>query len=176
MRFASLALLLIGILTNPGAAQAADGPRYQVAAGYAFLHDEDISDNLSRGWVASVAGNIKSWLGLVGEVGGNYRTLSVVGDPPRLTVYGFMGGPRFTVRAYPRLAPFAQVLVGAVLASSGVGDWDADFAYQPGGGISLHLKPRVGVRLEGDYRIIRSSGNNSKEPRFVAAAIFWFGR
>jgi hypothetical protein len=154
MRVPPVALLLVGMLMSPVAAHAADTPRLEVAAGYAFLHDEDISENFPWGWIASVEGNVTSWLRLVGEVGGSYRTLPDSIDPPRLTVYSLTGGPKFTARSYGRIVPFAQVVFGAALSSSGVGDWDADFAYQPGGGIDMNFNPHIGVRLEADYRII----------------------
>jgi opacity protein-like surface antigen len=143
------------------------------------MRDQDISQNLPAGWVASVAGNITSWLGLVGEVGGHRKTLSIPGDPPTLSVFTFMGGPRFTARAVRPVTPFAQVLFGSARARStvlDVGDTVTDFAYQPGGGVDVTLTRNVAIRLEGDYRIIRADGSNSKESRFVSAAVIGFGR
>ena len=179
MRLISFTLLLLGTLARPVAAQAPMASRYEVAAGYLFMHDQDISENFSRGWVVSGAGNVTPWLGLVGEVGASYRTLDLLGEPPKLRVYTYMGGPRLTASVFSGVAPFAQVLFGAARASSGVlgvGDSVTDFAYQPGGGVDVHLAPAVAVRLEGDYRIIRSNGRNSKEPQVIAAAVVGFGR
>jgi hypothetical protein len=56
----------------------------------------------------------------------------------------------------------------------GIRETVTDFSYQPGGGIDLSLAGRLGVRFEGDYRIIRASGHNSKEPRVAAAAVIGF--
>lgn len=179
MRLISFTLLVLGIFARPVAAQAAMASRYDVAAGYLFMHDQDISENFRRGWVVSGAGNVTGWLRLVGEVGGSYKTLDLLGEPPKLRVYTYMGGPRLTARVPSGVAPFAQVLFGAARASSsvlGVGDSVTDFAYQPGGGVDVRLGPMVGVRLEGDYRIIRSEGRNGKEPRVIAAAVVGFGR
>jgi hypothetical protein len=179
MRFSLAALFLAAVIVSPLGAQAPSAPRFEVAGGYSYLHDEDISENLPKGWVASFADNLTNWLGIVGEAGGNYKTLSIPGDPPKIKVHTLMGGPRFKANAYGPVAPFGQVLFGAAWARTsvlGVGDTVRDFAYQPGGGIDLNFRTNLRVRLEGDYRIIRAEGSNSKEPRFVAAAVFGFGR
>ena len=179
MRFTLAALFLAAVFVSPLAAQSPAAPRFDVAVGYSFLHDQDISENFPKGWVASFADNLTSWLGIVGEVGGNYKTLSIPGDPPKIKVQTLMGGPRFKAHAYGRVTPFGQVLFGAAWARTSVldvGDTVKDFAYQPGAGSDWNLRSNLGVRLEGDYRIVRAEGSNSKESRFVAAAVFGFGR
>ena len=179
MRFTLAALFFVGVFVSPLAAQAQGTSRYDIAGGYSYLHDQDISENLSKGWVVSVGGRVMKWLDAVGEVGGNHKTLSIPGDPPKIRVLALMGSPRLTGPGYRRLTPFGQVLFGAAWARTSVldvGDSVRDFAYQPGAGVNWNLGPRVGIRLEGDYRIIRAEGSNSKEPRFVAAAVFGLGR
>jgi opacity protein-like surface antigen len=167
------------MFVSPLAAQAQGTSRYDIAGGYSYLHDQDISENLSKGWVVSAGGRVMKWLDAVGEVGGNYKTLSIPGDPPKIRVLTLMGGPRFRAHAYGPITPFGQVLFGAAWARTtvlDVGDSVRDFAYQPGAGVDFNVTPKVGIRLEGDYRIVRAEGSNSKEPRFVAAAVFGFGR
>jgi hypothetical protein len=179
MRFCLTALLLAAVAVNPLAAQSPAVSHVDVAVGYSFLRDQDISQNLPKGWVASVADTLTSWLGIVGEVGGNYKTLSIPGDAPKIRVLTLMGGPKFTTHAHGPVTPFGQVLFGAAWARTtvlDVGDSVRDFAYQPGVGIDFNVAPKVGVRLEGDYRIVRADGSNSKEPRFVAAAVFGLSR
>jgi len=178
MRARSAVLLLVALFLSSRVAHAQDAPRYEVAGGYAFMHDQDSSYNFRRGWVVSFAAAATDWLGLVGEAGGSFKTLSIPGDPPKFKVYTFMGGPRFTPCRDRRIAPFAQVLFGRARASTtvlDVSDTVTDFAYQPGGGVDLSLSRNVAIRVEGDYRIIRVDGSNSKESRFVAAAVFGFG-
>jgi opacity protein-like surface antigen len=177
MRVRSAALLLVGLFASPLMAQAQGTPRYEIAGGYSFMHDQDISENFPKGWVLSGGGRVMTWLDLVAEVGGNSKTLSIPGDAPKIKVSTFMVGPKFTARAYGRVTPFAQVLLGAAWASTkvvDVGDTVTDFAYQPGGGIDWAFKPNVGARVEGDYRIIRTDAGSSKESRFVVAAVFRF--
>ena len=184
MRLSSTVLILLLISIVSAAAQSANSPRYEVAGGYQFMHDQDIakqdpdlSANFPAGWMASGGAHLWSWLGAVGEVSGSAKTLSIPGDKPKLRVYTYMAGPRFTRSAHSGINPFAQVLLGSARASSsvlGVRDTVTDFSYQPGGGIDLSLAGRLGVRFEGDYRIIRAAGHNSKEPRVVAAAVIGF--
>jgi outer membrane protein with beta-barrel domain len=184
MRLISAVFILISVSVVPAAAQSADPPRYEAAGGYQFMRDQDIakqdpdlSANFPLGWVASGGAHLWGWVGAIGEVSGSYKTLSIPGDKPKLRVYTFMAGPRFTRTAHPGVNPFAQLLFGSARASTsvlGVRETVTDFSCQPGGGIDLNTARRLGLRLEGDYRIVRESGHNSKEPRVIAAAVIGF--
>ena len=179
-----LMLILVSISFVPAAAQSTDPSRYEVAAGYQFMRDQDIakqdadlSANFPAGWMASGGARLWGWLDAIGEVSGSYKTLSIPGNKPQLRVYTYMAGPRFTRPAHPGINPFAQVLLGSARASTsvlGVHDTVTDFSYQPGGGIDLNVARRFGARFEGDYRIVRAAGHNSKEPRVIAAAVVGF--
>jgi hypothetical protein len=75
------------------------------------------------------------------------------------------------------MSAFGQVLFGAAHASTSVlsaTEGTTKFAYQPGAGVDVPLSPRVGIRFEGDYRIIRSDGANSKQPGLAVEAVFRF--
>ena len=184
MRLGSAVIILISISVVSLAAQSPEPLRYEVAAGYQFMRDQDIakqnpdlSANFPAGWMASAGAHLWGWLGAVGEVSGSSKTLAIPGDKPKLRVLTFMAGPRFTRSARAGINPFAQVLFGSARASTsllGVRDTVTDFSYQPGGGIDLSPAGRFGVRLEGDYRIVRAGGHNSKEPRVVGAAVIRF--
>jgi hypothetical protein len=177
MRVGLAALILVVASSLPVAAQNA--PRFELAGGYAFLHDEDSTYNFPGGWVASVAAPAASWLDAVAEAGGSYKTLSIPGDSPTFSVYSFMAGPRFRLVRSSRIGAFAQVLFGAARASTtvvGVSDTVRDFAYQPGAGVDVALQRHLAVRLEGDYRIVRAEGGNSRETRVLVAAVIGVGR
>ena len=168
---------------------AADTPRFEFSGAYSFMHDTDRSENFPAGWVASAAGNVNSWIGVVTEVGGNYRvckncqrgpfasqTLRGTNLHPR--VQTFLGGPRVASHAFSAVTPFAQVLVGGSHISGGIefdGALNTGFTYQPGAGIDVRVAPNVGIRLQGDYRVIRTSGHNGKESRILAGVVFSFG-
>jgi len=177
MRVSVAVLILVVMCAGPAAAQSA--PRVEVAGGYAFLHDEDSTYNFPAGWVASVAARAASWFDAVAEASGSYKTLSIPGDAPTFTVYSIMAGPRFRLARAARVGGFGQVLFGAARASTtvvGVSDTVRDFAYQPGAGIDVALRRHLAARLEGDYRVVRAEGRNSKESRVLAAVVIGIGQ
>src|SRR5882672_11620173 len=120
MRLSSAVLILISISVVSLAAQSTDPLRYEVAAGYQFMRDQDIakqnpdlSANFPAGWMASAGAHLWGWLDAVGEVSGSMKTLSIPGDKPKLRVLTYMAGPRFERAAHPGINPFAQVLFGS---------------------------------------------------------------
>jgi opacity protein-like surface antigen len=131
-------------------------PVGQVMAGYTFMRDLEANDvNFPAGWVFSAAVNPSRWLGVVGEATGSYNNSLDLGfgqPAVEARVYTFMGGPRFFKQA-GRIAPFGQILAGA--ANRRIeGFSKTSFAFQPGGGVTIFLTERVGVRVAGDYRCI----------------------
>jgi hypothetical protein len=174
----------VTVSSVPAAAQAPTTGRYDVAGGYAFMRDQDIardnpdiSANFPAGWMASGSARVWRWLAVAGEVGGSSKTVAIPGDQPKLRVYTFLAGPRVRRPPGDRIVPFGQVLVGAARASTSVltvTETVTDLAYQPGGGVDVMISGRLGVRAEGDWRIIRSDGTNSKEPRFTLGAVVAF--
>jgi len=186
MRVAGVALCLV--LAGAAPLFAQDTPRAEVSGAYAVLHDTDRSETFPVGWVVSAGGNVNSWLGVVAEVGGSYRNCDNCQRGPfasqdfrgtdlHLTVFSFLGGPKIAARL-PVVTPFGQVLFGGTHISGGV-EWDGalntGFTYQPGGGVDVRVAPNVGVRVEGDYRVIRTSGHNNKQTRFLAGVVWMFG-
>lgn len=179
-----LCLFLLG--TVPLKAQT---PRAEISGGYSFLHDHDRSENFPAGWVASATGNVNTWIGVAAEVGGNYRTCDNCQRGPftsqdsrgtdlHLRVYTFMAGPRVAARAIPAVTPFAQFLLGGAHVSGGVefdGALTTGFTYQPGGGVDVRVTPNLGIRLQGDYRVIRTQGINGKQSRFLVGIVFRSG-
>jgi hypothetical protein len=90
-----------------------------------------------------------------------------------------MAGPRFASRAIPAVTPFAQILFGGSHISGGVefdGALTTGFTYQPGAGVDIKVAPNAGIRLQGDYRVIRTQGVNGKQSRFLAGVVFWSGQ
>ena len=85
-----------------------------------------------------------------------------------------MGGPRVASHANSLVTPFAQVLVGGSHIRGGI-EWDGalntGFTYQPGAGVDVRVARNAALRLQGDYRIIRTSGRNNKETRFLGGIV-----
>jgi hypothetical protein len=74
---------------------------------------------------------------------------------------------------------FAQLLVGGVNGSAsflGESVNSTIFAIQPGGGVDIHLTHGVGLRVQGDYRMLRDSGETTSEFRFAVGGVFRFGQ
>ena len=165
-------------------------PRAELSGGYSFMHDADRGEDFSKGWYASAVGNINSWIGVATEIGGNYRTCAKCERGPftsqtfrgtdlHLKVYTYMAGPRFASHAISAVTPFAQFLFGGSHASGGFqfdGALNTGLTYQPGAGIEINVTPKVGVQLEGDYRLIRTKGRDNKQSRFLAGVVVRSGQ
>lgn len=182
-----VSLCLLVLAAVPSRAQT---PRAEISGGYAVMHDQDRAETFPAGWVASVAGNINGWIGVASEVGASYRvcrdcqrgpftSANFRGTDRNLRVFTFMIGPRFASRALSRVTPFAQVLLGGSHISGGVqfdGALTTGFTYQPGAGVDINVTPNLVVRLEGDYRVIRTEGHNGKASRILAGVVWRRGQ
>lgn len=168
---------------------AADTPQLELAGSYAFMRDTSRSDSFPAGWAATATGNVNSWIGVVAEVGGSYKSCDNCqrgpfasdrfrGNNLRVSVLTFLGGPRVASHANSLITPFGQVLLGGSHIRGGL-EWDGalntGFTYQPGGGVDVRVARNAAVRLQGDYRIIRTSGRFNKEPRFAVGIVFTHG-
>jgi opacity protein-like surface antigen len=187
MKRIGVGLCLVVLAADPSAAQT---PRAEISGGYAVMHDQDRSETFPAGWVASVAGNINGWIGAVSEVGASFRecrncqrgpftSATFRGTDRGLRVFTFMVGPRFTARALSRVTPFGQVLLGGAHISGGVqfdGALTTGFTYQPGAGVDVQVTPTLGLRVQGDYRVTRTEGHNSKAPRVLAGVVWRYGQ
>jgi opacity protein-like surface antigen len=188
MRVGAVVVCLFLVGAAPAYAQGT--PRAELSGGYSFMHDMDRGEDFSTGWFGSAAGHINEWIGVVTEVGGNYTmcrkcergpftSQTFRGTDLHLRVYTFMAGPRFDSHAISAVTPFAQVLFGGSHASGGFqfdGALTTGFTYQPGGGVDLNVTPNVGIRLQGDYRVIRTQGHNGKESRFLVGVVLRSGQ
>ncbi len=167
------ALVCSFALASPAAAQEEKG---DVAFSYSLLHDSDIEETFPAGWSLAVNGHLNPVFSLVGEVGGNYKTMDLLGSDLNMSVHAFMGGIRFR-NDRGKLVPFAQVLAGMARASAsylGESENSSEFAIQPGGGVDFRVSERFGVRVQGDYRMI--NGEDSwNEFRFAVGGVLGFG-
>lgn len=181
MRFIAIILLCISASVASLSAQSQGARTYDVALGYQYMHDQDLAKqdpdlgaNFRAGWMVSGGLRFARSLWAIGEVSSTSKTFNIPGDKPKARVSTFMAGPRLSGGRHAGISPFGQVLFGSAWASTSllsVSETVSHFAYQPGGGVDLNVSDRFGIRIEGDYRVIRASGHNSKEPRFVAALV-----
>ena len=165
---------------------AADTPKFELFGGYSFMRDTDRAESFPAGWAVSASGNVNSWIGVVTEVGGSHRSCDNCQRGPfaterfrgtnlDVTILTFMGGPRVASHANALVTPFAQVLFGGSHMKGGI-EWDGalntGFTYQPGAGVDVRVARNAAVRLQGDYRIIRTSGRINKESRVAIGIVF----
>lgn len=187
MRARSLAWLLAAavvlLMAAPAAAQP--GLKGDVAVSYTALYDKELPNNvfgingwLSKGWLVSGSWHLIDSVSVVGEVGGSYKPVSVMGTDVTLHVYNYMGGLRLSGPGVPLVSPFAQVLVGAARASASAAGESAatnGFAAQVGAGADMTVFPKVAVRVQGDYRLIRANGDYGNEFRLAVGVVYRFG-
>lgn len=157
-------------------------PRLEFGAGYSFLRDLDTDVSAPLGWNASITRNVNRFVGLVGDVGGNYRSEFGFNEK----THTFLGGVRLSVlRASVR--PYAEVLVGVARSRVTAGGQfvevqralgieafpqkSIDGAYQVGGGADLEIVPGVAIRAGLDWRSISAESVNSSQIRLVVGII-----
>lgn len=170
---AALAAIVVLCLAPPAAAQ--EYRRFDVSGGYSrgLFIDFDV-DQQFHGWVVSAAGNVRPWLGLVGEAGGNYETFSFGEFDLDVSLHSFMSGARVQFPSNPRIMPFGQLLAGAVrLAGTAMGRSTVEtrFALQPGGGVDVWFTRNVGVRAGADYRRMFGNVDDPNGIRFHAGIL-----
>jgi hypothetical protein len=170
--------LLVVALASTSFAQST--PAFEGSFGYSFLRN---FNNFNRhGWVGSAMGNVNDWLGIKGEVGGNYSD-SIASDS-----HSFLAGPQITFRSTPVVTPWAHFLLGVqrnqtgfrILTLSGPTAFlatatNSDFAMQSGGGIDYWFQPHLGLRLGADYRRAFRESRDLNYFRLQAGIVFRFG-
>jgi opacity protein-like surface antigen len=167
--------ICVAILGPAVPAVAQTAPRTEISGGYQFLTFDANGDNESmpKGWYADVAGNLNPMIGIVFQVGGNYKTFDesvTVGGgtfaaSADLKVHEFLGGVRLNARQSSTFAAYGQFLVGGVNSSVEVTtlstipgvpsftqeDSATNFALELGGGVNFLFTQSTGVRFGVDY-------------------------
>ena len=195
-RTAGILLLTLGAAL-PAAAQ--DQRKAEISAGYQMLafKDTDVDETLGRGWYADVAGNIGPVFAAVFQVGGNYKTFEETETlwgvtstvKATLKVHEFLGGVRVGPR-HTTISPYAEFLIGGVngsfdagasvvgggqtLFSTSSSDSATDLAMQIGGGVTVWLSKRVGIRGTVGYLRIMSEDEDANVLRAAGGISFGF--
>jgi len=154
---------LLALLIPLAAAAQQEFPKAEVFGGYSYLKADSQGFGLNglNGWNASVAGNLTSWFGIVGELRGHYGSPDVFGFTVpfvNMNSYTFMGGPKLSYRSRSA-TPFAHFLIGT--ARAGTGAFDASISSSSlataiGGGIDINLSKSIVFRaVQADYMMTR---------------------
>jgi len=168
-------MAVLGVAAVPASAQTV--PKVELSGGYQFLNVaiEGENESMPAGLYVDVAGNLTPMLGVVFQVGGNYKTLDeslalqfiTARATADVRVHEFLGGVRLNLRSTPAVVPFAQVLAGAINGSADVSAsatvpgmapiaFDdeisgTNFGLGAGGGVNFGLAHAVGLRIGADY-------------------------
>lgn len=179
-------LLLGALLFVPATpADAAGAPKIHVFGGYVYVRDLDLDGSFPLGFAVGVGGTVTDWLSIVGEVSGSTRQFDTEASDLRLNLLSWLVGPQFSKRTNTIVTPFFQVLLGRARVSGSVFGENlssTQFAVQPGAGLDVAVRPRLGIRVEGDYRVISENlrtlagGERSKELRVFLGVVFSPGR
>lgn len=192
VRVLGLCLVVLSVAI-PVSAQTA--PRTEISGGYQFLtfNIDDENESMPKGWYFDVAGNLNPMLGIVFQVGGNYKSfeesVSLGGGTfaaeADLKVHEFLGGIRLSARDNPRLVPYGQFLVGGVNGSlelsttstiPGVPAFSSEesttnFALELGGGVNFGLAESAGIRFGVDYLRVFAEDAGSNVFRFHVGVV-----
>ncbi|HET8646488.1 MAG TPA: outer membrane beta-barrel protein, partial [Vicinamibacteria bacterium] len=161
MRALAAAVLVLG----GGLASAADIPRAEGFGGYSYARS---SHEPLHGWSATLGYNFTRHLEVEAEVAAHYGTFDTGTDLGRQS---FLAGPRLNFRA-GRATPFLRALAGVVRTSAGItvqnvtiSARDTALGTATGGGVDLALGKSWGLRLQGDYVMVRTDGEMVGDPR-----------
>jgi opacity protein-like surface antigen len=162
-----------------GSAMAQDQPKAEVAGNYSYIHlDTNGGSSLDcHGGGGSVAGNLNSYIGVVGEFTG----CKVTGLASGLSAHAFsyLFGPRLTYRSGGRFEPFGEALFGGAHTSASGGGatiTDNAFAMAIGGGADYKFTRNVAIRLgQFDYFYTKFGNTHQNNFRIQAGVVFRFG-
>ena len=132
-----------------------------------------------NGWEFAGTYKTNRWLGLTGDLGGQYGTIGTAST--HLQTYLF--GP--TISLPSRVSPFAHVLFGGAHEAVGNGLTGTGsvtlptsgnfFAIAAGAGIDVKVAPLIAVRLiQIDYLATRAYSTTQNQPRISAGVVVHF--
>jgi opacity protein-like surface antigen len=186
--------LAVLVLSVPAAAQTA--PRTEISGGYQFVTYtvDGENESLPVGWYFDVAGNLNPLLGVVFQVGGNYKTFEesvtlgggTFAAEADLKIHNFLAGLRVNARGNSAFVPYGQVLIGGVNSSveltttstiPGVPafseeDSATNFALELGGGVNFGLAESAGIRFGVDYLRVFAEDDGINAFRFHVGVAF----
>jgi opacity protein-like surface antigen len=165
-------------------------PEYEISAG--FDHRSFGPTGASRvgmnGWYGSFDYNWKRWLGFEGELQGVYTTQHPLqGGVERPSIYTAMAGPQIFPFGHHKLSPFGHFLYGEGYYRETIGPYSPfgstvvtafSQAWEAGGGLDYHIKPRWSIRGMFDYGSTHfsSSGTGGQSSyRLAVGMVHYFG-
>lgn len=161
--------LFLGVLIFASPSFAQDNFKADVSAGISYLREGSINE---FGPSFSVAGNLNSWFGIVGDFG--YYHSNTAGQS--FNTFTFLGGPRFSLHRNHRVSPFAQVLLGGAHVGVGEGGTFNSFTFTGGGGVDIRITHQIAVRPQLEFVGERSDGVTLNCARASVSLVYRFGQ
>jgi hypothetical protein len=158
------AVLLLAI---PSLAQ--DNFKADVSAGVSYFREGGVNE---FGPSFSVAGNLNSWFGIVGDFG--FYHAGPGGQS--FNTFTFLGGPRFSLHKNHRVSPFAQILLGGAHVGVGEGGSFNSFTFAAGGGVDIRIVHQIAVRPQLEFAGERSDGFTLNCARATISVVYRFGQ
>ena len=149
MRKVGLLLLLTALLAVPAMGQD-EYPKAEIFGGFSYLNADTTDLGIERqdalGFQASVAGNFHKNIGIVGDFGGQFKSVEGVS----LHTYEYLFGPQFTYRPEK-----ANVFVHGLFGGASIGAEGVSFngyALGIGGGVDVKISDHLAFRvMQVDY-------------------------
>ena len=172
----------LALAATPAAAQ--DDRQTDVAIGYLAYRNFDAP---MQGWHVQVRAPLQWRWGIVAEAVVAHGSDDEA-ENANLRDYAGLAGIRYTWRQTPRIAPFWQVLGGAMhLKSTGTScdptgrctpteDSTTLAAFQPGVGVSVMVSSRLGIQAQVDLPVVIRPGLYAGFPRAAVSGVVSFGR
>ncbi len=142
--------ILLGVVLPCNSAWAQEAPRVEVNGGYALLHETGLNIN---GFSAGLEATVAKYLGIVGDFGMGFKTMTESGVTVDAKTYTYVVGPRFNYRS-KTVRAFGEVLFGGVHLSAGTSFEGVSasvgvtgFAVAYGGGLDVNVSKTIAVRL-----------------------------
>jgi opacity protein-like surface antigen len=188
--------LLLAVAISLGlspSARAQVAPKWEISGDYSYVRANVVTSGVPfnlNGGSGSVAYNLNSWFGLVGDVG-VYHQGKVAGNNFSLTITTYEFGPRVSWRNHNHLTPFAQVLIGGghaggTLYTSSLGAGLAplgtsnDFNFTAGAGVDWKISRGFSIRLaQAEYlhsQFANRVDNSQNNFRLSVGIVFSFGK
>jgi len=181
----AVALLVSAMGTAPTLRAQQDPSKIELYGGYNYVRF-NVNANVSgqpplqtfngNGGGGDLAYSVNSRLSAVGDMGGYWAANAT----RQGAAIPYLFGPRVNVRR-GKVTPFAQVLLGGVVTSSGIVQtgWQSHFAMTAGGGVDVKLSKHFSIRpAQAEYfltKIPDGLNNRQNNFRFGAGIVLRFG-
>ena len=170
----AVALLVAAMGTTPALRAQEQPSKVELSGGYDYVRFR-VSANVigqppfqtfnGNGGSGELVYNINHWLGVLGDLGGYWATNAT----KQGAAIPYLFGPRVNFWQ-GKVTPFAQVLLGGVVTSSGIQQigWQSHFAMTAGGGMDLRLSKHFSIRaVQIEYFLTRiPDGLNNRQNNF----------